>query len=92
MISTETRTVQTIQERLRDRCILCTNGDCKLCSDVTEAADRIDALEKALKAAPDFGGKPTTAFGREYRAWREIARAALSPPSDDTDAQRGGFK
>lgn len=35
-------------------------------------------LLAALKDAPDFGGEPKTAFGREYREWQERARAAIA--------------
>jgi hypothetical protein len=45
--------------------------------------NRIDALEKALNTAPDFGGEPKTAFGRGYRAWQESARSALHPSDNE---------
>ena len=42
------------------------------------------ALLAALGAAPDFGGDPTTAFGREYREWQIIQRAAIAKVCQQT--------
>jgi hypothetical protein len=47
-------------------------------ADIIAEETGVGELVKALENAPDFGGEPKTAFGREYRDWQHEIKHLLA--------------
>jgi hypothetical protein len=70
--------VTTVQERLREFARIIPKSEVRAFSTVTEAADRIDELEAALREIYDYCGSDATHWaGTDAEVCWEIANRAL---------------